>query len=164
MTVGMRRKTAVVASARVAVDSDGVRCTGSLRCDHVGNSRCSLMRLARWIRVVFSHALALENPSRTNRYPPCNLGWLNQATSRRSPSKEIVSLTAGPRVDRSLRNDRVRCRHLRSSCWSPRVASPHRGFVRDVCLALDWTGAGNLEPPDRLGLRTQQCSIDPGSH
>ena len=64
MTVGMRRKIAVVVSARVAIDSDGVRCTGSLRCDHVGNSRCSLMRLARWIRVVFSHAMAPGNPSR----------------------------------------------------------------------------------------------------
>ena len=55
MTVGMRRKTAVVASACVDVDSGGVRCTGSLRCDLWGNFRCRLRRLRCWIRVIFSH-------------------------------------------------------------------------------------------------------------
>ena len=61
MTVGMRRKTAVVASARVGDDSDGVRCTGNLRCDLHGNSRCRLPQLPRWIRVNF--LLGLEPAS-----------------------------------------------------------------------------------------------------
>ena len=57
MTVGMRRKTAVVASGRVDDDSDGVRCTGSLRCVLYGDSRCRLPLLPRWIRADFLHGL-----------------------------------------------------------------------------------------------------------
>ena len=57
MTVGMRRKTGVMESVRADDDSGGVRCTGSLRSDLYGNSRCRLPLLPRWIRADFLHGL-----------------------------------------------------------------------------------------------------------